>query len=204
MKMNHLTKFLLLLSFFVISTYSGTAQSDIESKYSKEEHIRRLKDGVILLKLNSHSKRIESRESRGKQKEANKLKKQIKEEHEKIISGFRDYFFFCKIYYYLSDNASEVIKNQNYSSVFDHKGDSVIIEDDTPIYLIFHRPNTYSAFIERYDYYLYGYEDEEVVKLPKGFPVWFTTTGLFFKKLDYNLAARRCQNTLTKFYAGNG
>jgi len=103
------------------------AQFNIEKKTMANEHIEKLRDGVLLVQLDSKYGEIYLLQKYLKQQMANDLKKEQSIRNKEIYLAFREEFDFSRIYFYykshnenlLNDNFDKVVfYNERYTNEF--------------------------------------------------------------------------------------
>ncbi len=116
----------IFISLLLVLSYSSLtwAQEDtltakqvkaIRVKMAKEQ-IKELKNGVLLVQLKTRQKTIDAYLKKGLEKKANKIQKLQHQDNLNIMKGFKDYFNFCPVYFY-SSNDYKNVKAQNFSAV---------------------------------------------------------------------------------------
>jgi hypothetical protein len=90
-----------------------TIPSDAQAK----THIQNLKSGVLLVRLRTSEKAINSLEKAGNEQMAATLKRRQEAENKRLIAAFQQHFKFCPVYFFFSTH-SENIKTGNYSGGF--------------------------------------------------------------------------------------
>ncbi|UTW61923.1 hypothetical protein KFE98_18195 [bacterium SCSIO 12741] len=103
---------LLLLSLFLMHTSGVWAQNSRKAS----DQIYELKNGVLLVRLMTRSKSINALEKAGNTKQADKIKAEQQQKNQQIIAAFQNYFDFCPVYFFLSDQTAEV-KARNWDKV---------------------------------------------------------------------------------------
>jgi hypothetical protein len=124
------------LLFFFIFSGSLVAQSNDPYTLARAQALQ-LKNGILLVNLHTYTATVTALQNTGKQKEAEKLKSDLKEMNQHIINAFETYFKYCHVYYFYS-NSCDSIKAQKYISVvFDsaYNPVSVILLDTASIFI---------------------------------------------------------------------
>jgi len=81
------------------------------------QHARKLKNGVLLVRLNSSNNQIQELLDQGKYREAYRVELNQKLENEKVISAFNSQYTFSRQTYFFHNHESKAIKNDNYQDV---------------------------------------------------------------------------------------
>jgi len=168
------------------------------------EQIHDLKNGTLLIKLNTQSVRIESRLKAGANKRAEKLIKEIEKEQNDIINAFNKHYTFSDYYFFYSDDSRAVIVEQDYSQLFKEKNVKLdsINSIDNPFVLIL---GVYPIlrFNDTYKFFLHASDKKGLKPLPKKYmPRIFRTTHPWslIGKYDFDYSIKIMQKTLEKFY----
>jgi len=202
MNLNKL-KFLSTIFLFLFSVNAINSQ-EIATKQDyahPKEDVKSLSSSVLLIRLNSQKKRMEYRKKAGHLKKLKKLEESVAKEHNEIIEGVRDNFDFCEVLFFYSHDSDAVIKNQDYSLIFDENNQPISSKNyPTSVYLLsLEKPSWYSQ-VDSYFFVLYGIEKDGIRKLMKPTPFVFRTkSSNLFKRYDFSKAFRIMDERLTNF-----
>lgn len=110
---------LLILSLTVFSQEVDTLTPKQVRAFKDEmakEQILELKNGVLLVQLKTRQKTIDAYTKKGLDKKAKEIKELQHRDNLNIIKGFNEYFNFCPVYFYTSNDFKKV-KAQNFTDV---------------------------------------------------------------------------------------
>jgi len=99
---------LLLIFPFVFLSQSPTRQ---EAKDIAQNQIHKLKSSFLLVRLYNKKNVVEALEAKGMMKRANAVKAKQEETNKEIITSFKN-FDFCEVYFFYSDNSTDLIKGE--------------------------------------------------------------------------------------------
>ncbi len=110
-----------------IQTSNGNIEKEKQEKSKNtqaEKHIKRLKEGVLLVRLSSRRKQIQSLEKNGRSEKARELKEQVKKRHRKIIDAFEEAYTFSDVGFFLDSQTPELL-NENWEKALLETGNKV-------------------------------------------------------------------------------
>lgn len=115
---------LLLALLIVLPTTGQTADRASEGEkraYVSPEklagqQIRQLKNGVLLVRLQSKEKAISALRANGHEEQAKILESRTRARNKEVAEAFRDHFTFCPVLFFYSDQTDE-LKAGNYNEV---------------------------------------------------------------------------------------
>ncbi len=119
--MKRYTTLSLLLALFVLAAWYP--QDDYSIRYGKwkkqyaQEQIKALKDGVLLVRLQTRNKSIDLYRKNGQHDIANKIEDEQYQENKGIVAAFNQYFDYAPVYFFYADD-TELIKAGKTSGVF--------------------------------------------------------------------------------------
>lgn len=125
-----------LLAFCLLPMFSISAQIPVDKRgilsgnqsrqYLAEQQIRHLKDGVLLVRLESRDATIAGLKERGQLETATEFEQKIERQNGETISAFQSEFDFCPVFFFHA-RESEAVKERNWDEVdlFNAYGDSV-------------------------------------------------------------------------------
>jgi len=99
--------FLLLGSLLLTNCKTYYARQDISWK-----EIETLKDGALLVRLQTSGNKIEKLKEAGELAKALETEKNQKQRNERIAEAFENYFDFCPVYFFYSDNSRKLKKGE--------------------------------------------------------------------------------------------
>lgn len=85
-------------------------------QYTKEDakvDLQQLKNGTLLVRLNTNEASISALETQGRLKEAERMREQLYQENKEILLSFTNAFDFCKVYFFYAPS-SENIRQRNF------------------------------------------------------------------------------------------
>ncbi len=108
-------KWLFLFLLFCKSYNTQSAAGNDKISYQKQtrvimaKQIRKLKDGVLLVRLHSRSNAIKALKELGRKEEADELNDKQVVFNKKIIAAFKANFTFCPVYFFYSTSSDSVV-----------------------------------------------------------------------------------------------
>jgi len=102
----------LAILYFPSTTYS---QSQKEIKKIRMEHLQQLKEGTLLIRLNTNARKIAILKKQGKQKRATKIETQAKRRHKEIIAAFENHYDFSNYCFYYEGDSKAIVKDRDYT-----------------------------------------------------------------------------------------
>lgn len=134
-----INKIKILFLFILLSTFIFAQQQDDSRKVnqepgtplSMEDEIKKLKNGVLLVRLQTKEKSITALKKEGQNELAHKIDSIQSKYNKDIVSAFRKSFSFCPVYFFLSNNSENVLSKKINEIVF--VNDS--LETDSTIHL---------------------------------------------------------------------
>jgi len=107
----------ILLFLFMYSCVNAD-EGRHEKKASSKEQIKRLKDGVLLVRIHTMESSIRALNEINKFKLANKIKIRQETRNKNIISAFRNNFTFCPVYFFSSIYSDSILSNHLNGIIF--------------------------------------------------------------------------------------
>lgn len=188
-----------VMFFLLISIFSIQAQDSliVKSAFSPEEHIQRMHNGILLIKLNTQSKRIEARKNYGDSKSAERLMSEVQKEHSQIRAAFEKEFNFMESVFFYSDDVKDVIYERDWSKLLSKESS---IEKDKPIYIAYlEKPDWYSS-TDTYFFIIYSLEDKNIIRLERPLPFYRSTkSNKLFKRTDYIRSVSKLNESLNSY-----
>lgn len=102
------------------------------------QHAKKLKNGVLLVRLNSSNNQIQQLIDQGKYREAYRVEFNQKLENEKVMTAFNEQYTFSEQTYFFYDHQSKAVRNGNYQDVVFKANGMAIgspIQDSTHVYV---------------------------------------------------------------------
>lgn len=90
---------------------SRTRQGKI-NKVKSYNQIKELKNGVLLVRLKTRKKSIAALENKGNSEMAYALRAKQKMFNARLIESFRQYFTYCPVYFFYSDESKKVLERE--------------------------------------------------------------------------------------------
>ncbi|MFI5135422.1 MAG: hypothetical protein ACHQD9_06180 [Chitinophagales bacterium] len=108
-------KFSLLMVLLMSATLSR-AQEELPKNFTWKDSarilIRNLKDGALIVRLQSRSMAISKLNELGNYSGANEIKSQQREENLEVVEAFRSSFSFCKVYFFFTDSTDALLSGK--------------------------------------------------------------------------------------------
>ena len=123
------TVFLLILGilFFWSEPYFAQNEND-EEELTAENHIARLKNGKLLVRLKTMQNTVLMLEARGLQEDADEIWENQIKENRAIAKAFELFFDFCPVYFFYDEN-SEAVKSGDYEDyILNYDLDTIVAE----------------------------------------------------------------------------
>lgn len=147
------------------------------------DHVKALKGDTLIVKLNSDDKKISYLRKRGKNKQADVFQKKVDLRNEQMISSFKESFTFCKVLFYHSKDSDALLKERDYSKLFD--SEMKPFEGKTfenPPYFLFYGSVPHIQWNNEKFYVLYSWDFEKVTRIDR---LYFPKSGnRKFKKMS--------------------
>ena len=89
------------------------------------EQIEELKNGVLLVRLQEQNKKLQYLTENSRTDEVEDIEETNNYINRSLIKAFTEYFEFCDVYFFYSDNSKE-IKNREYSLLFDSNNNNKV------------------------------------------------------------------------------
>ena len=171
-----LKKALLFLVLHVFC-FQGFAQSNKKAAW---EHIEELKNGVLLVRLQTSKKKIDLLKQNSDLEKAEAVKKKQESENKSIMAAFNDYFDFCNVYFFYSEN-SKSIRQGDFAHLFDGQKKPVKNLGSDKVYYVSY---TYVVFDTEFNSSNNKYMvimDKDFKQLKKPFPYYLSA-----RQFDYS------------------
>ena len=195
-------RFLIIYTFLLFIITESVLAQEPSTSVSSALQINKLKEGTLLIKLNTQSERINIRLKTGQEKKAQKLIEEIEKEHSQIIASFKEHYTFSDYYFFLSDDSDEVILKKNYKFLFKtNKEDKTPANNiKNPFILLLGVPPGYST-VDKYKFILHELGDDGIERILKPMPKVFKTQSkkLFSNSYNFNRAVKVMQERLIKY-----
>ncbi len=227
----------ILVAAFLLMTFSVNGQTRFNTEaiadkqideYNSEQQINKLKNGALLVRLNTSAPLLKALKKRGKTELYQKMQKRQWDENHEIIEAFNDYFHFCNVYFFYSYDSDYIRESKTDSVTF--LNDS--LQADTTIQLKEHyflvadfarlKPDTSTIETELYLYRgengleqrrrqevsgNFGFEallffSPQLYQLRKPFPYYIRTLeSLPVFRRSYAKAVRMANSELDRYYS---
>lgn len=99
--------------FFIVFSFNLTAQ-----EYTKEQLIKNAKEGFLLFRLPTQSKKVEALRQAGKTEDADNLTSKMEADQQAWVNAFKSEYTYGKVYFFFDYNARAIAAG-DLSSVFD-------------------------------------------------------------------------------------
>lgn len=203
MKFNTLA---IILAIISISFSSVSAQGYYEGPNRKERkelaksNIEAMKGGVLLVRLQNYNKKVEAMQSRGMQEKADEVLREQKEKHQEIMQAFKTSFQFCKVYFFYSDNTTQVKDGKFDGILFDAEMNKVSPElSEASVFVL----DSERAYLDGLDSNQIGFTvlDSEMEHLGDPFPyVVRKRKGTVVSERTYPVMVETLEAQLTSYY----
>ena len=166
------------------------------------DHILNLKDGVLLVRLQTSEKRITALENSGHTQEAADARREQQVKNNLIVKAFSVYYDFTEVYFFYADQSSSV-KERKWDGILFSKYMDPLREDaigDKPVYVL----ASSGAGLKNLgsDQIGFGMLDSEMTSLDKPFPYYITKkTGSKIFEKSYAEMVQLYQIKLVDFHA---
>lgn len=120
---------LALFGVFTLLSHSAEAQSEKERFEIARTEIKNLKEGFLLVRLQTRYNSLETIRERGMEEKADQMAAELKAENDQIIQAFQDEYDFSPVYFFNSEDSKHILQG-NYDEVtfFDYDRDSVKLD----------------------------------------------------------------------------
>lgn len=98
-------------------------------KYEAARHIQNIKDGALLVRLNTLDNSINALRGKGMDETAAELEDAIRVQNIAVMNAFEREFSFCPVYFYYSYDAGKVKNGDYQGTLFNAKGDSTLLHN---------------------------------------------------------------------------
>jgi hypothetical protein len=137
-----------------------------ERKQQAREQIMNLKDGTLLIRLETRKPTIEALKKQGKNQKASQLEIQVQQEHEHILNAFRLYFDFCNTACFYS-HYSPMITERKFEQVRSIRFPEKEIGQSVEYFLVAEFGNLNEDTLKRFSHYsLERTSDHTLKKVP--------------------------------------
>ncbi|MCB9256145.1 MAG: hypothetical protein H6579_03350 [Chitinophagales bacterium] len=111
---------------FVLLAFSSMLRAQVENdsltdRMKAYESIDFLKNGALIVRLRSNSKKIDAYRSSGNTALADKLEQQQHDRNLAMLQGFKENFDFCKLYFIWADDYKRILDGENSSFFLNEK-----------------------------------------------------------------------------------
>lgn len=106
------SSFFILFGLLMLAQQSVQAQAKKDRTATARSQIKDLKDGVLLVRLQTRSKSLEMIRERGMDEKAAEIEAELKAENDEIIAAFQEEYDFSKVYFFNSEDSGELAKGE--------------------------------------------------------------------------------------------
>lgn len=185
---------LTILTFLLFTSALCSAQA---KKEEARENLKKLKDGALLIRLQTSQMKIDALKKRGLVEDAKKAEQKQYDENKEIILSFSQIFDFCPVYFFYSDKSEDIMENRIEGTIFDANQNLVAGTELPNFFLVGEFGNTQKLS-------LHGLVlmDQFMVPLEYPFP-FYQRQFVFFSLFELSKAemAERYDNRLKVLYA---
>lgn len=171
----------------------------VDKKRTAREHVFALKKDTLLVRLNTDEERIAFCIEKGAHKKAKYYQDKVDKVNDEMVSSFQNSFDFCQFYFFYSKDSDAVLKEKDYSKLFDkelkpYKGEAF----STPPYLLFYTSVPHLRWNNEYHYVLYNWDFKKVERIEN---LHFRHKGTrLFSKTTISDITNYTNNSLNKIY----
>lgn len=196
MRLLRLTFLNAILVLFIVPAYSQAFNTD-EQKLTAKDHINRMKDGVLVIRMRDRVNQRTALAEIGDEKRTKKMEAKWAEQDQKIIDAFRIFSFAQPAMIGTSD--WEAFNKGDYSMVKNLDGTSLKIKNIDKLYVL----DPYDVALNMQDIKVIGFGimDKHGILLEDPFPYYILKReGTFFARKDYPTMVQFLERALIGFY----
>ncbi len=188
---------LVFFSCLLFTLLNVSAQEIAERKFvvpARFEHIEALKDGVLIVRLNSNRKKMDvlaslaekdSPNKKSYQEKLDKTRYETETFNKQLAQAFKQNYVFSKVVYIYDFQVPDLKKTQTIEVISDiESGEKYFLESNSIDWYLLSDDNTYNPGPESYRLF-----DSKMEQMPKGFPgqwrkndFWHVIIGIFNHK----------------------
>ncbi len=194
----------LLTLLTAMALLPGTATAQQGNKYDKEvkakRSIRQLKEGVLLVRLQTSRNQIRALEKSGNTEWAAEIRTDQDSINQRIVRSFREDFDFCRVYFFYSHHSDSIRAKRFERVLMDDSLQPVTPSlKGRPIFTL----STGTIYFEAYRSSFKGLAvmDDQLQQLAPPFPYYVKKReGLFFLRRTYPKMIQVLEEQLQEFY----
>lgn len=185
----NLSIFLLLISSVCF------AQKKVKPKDNARTTIVMLKNGALFVRLKTSELQISGLKKRGKEKEAEEIRKEQENNNRSIIAAFKANFNFCPVYFFYS-NYSTKVKEGNYKGCLMNTDTQIDTSFNSNNYLIGEFDESATTQLDAF-----FIKDKNYVQLSRPFPFLIKQNEMLVTTRSYNKIVSILNGKLFSFYS---
>ena len=190
----------ILLVLLIIVLLSSSCASYKAKKLIAKDHISQLSKGILLIRIDGRDRKIQLLQQAGNHEEAQKLKEKIQDRNQRLITAFKNHYFFSDFCFY-PNTKREVIKYHDYSSVYDYDYNLCDFDEDIPIYFMFFESEL--SLFRTPSFVIYEIKDNKIMRLEKPFPYKFRTSTFFIYENNLEVGVKNMDRILENYLYKN-
>lgn len=193
-------KAVILIILLGMASFYLQAQEKSARDHARER-IMSLHDGVLLVRLQTRSKSIETIRERGMVEKADQMQAELKEKNEEIIHAFEKEYDFSRVFFFQIED-SKAITEGDYSEVafFDFQRDTIDPDLGQTYFLTAEFGRVQSDATDS-GFGALIIMNDQFVQLQDPFPSYTRTfETLFFLRRDAKMVVRKMNENLHYFY----
>ena len=200
--MRSLKQWILILGA-LFTLMAASAQSDEEvDELSAVKHAKRMKQGTLLVRLQTRENAILLLEVNGEEDRADRMWLDQKKQNEEIINAFTFIFDFCPVLFFFSYD-SDKVRAGEYEGIFVNEqmqvDSSLTVDSDAPIYTA----EIGDVYFETFSQHMRGgvFMTDQFKQLTKPFPYAVRKrAGLSLVKRTHTDLVKEMNDAVKKFY----
>lgn len=124
------------IRLFCLLLFAGTVAFAQNDYHAAKERLANLKNGMLLVRLQTSSKQLSALEERGMTEEAEVMREKQYQENKETILAFSQVFDFCPVYFFYADKSEAIRSNDLAGNIFDSQLEILNNTSDLPNYLL--------------------------------------------------------------------
>jgi len=170
-------------AFFCLAQGTLHGQQGNISELDAKTHLEMLSDGVLLVRLQDKTKKLQILEEAGRNEELAEEKKENDAQNQRIIDGFKEYYTYCKIFFFYASSTKQILeKDYNGNLFYDSNQKALEIDTSRAIYVC-----DYGFAAPAGDTYRYNREGFLIRHINNGKIEQVAKTDIFFRGASYGL-----------------
>jgi hypothetical protein len=111
-------KLLLFIFLFPLFAFAQQYNSDVKQQMKElaKKQIKELHDGCLLVRLHRNEASINALLKAGQTKQAEKVKNNLDQMNQNIVSAFNSNFSFCPVYFFYAEHSDSIL-NKNFDKI---------------------------------------------------------------------------------------